>query len=39
MVAMFLYERAERILFLSMKSARFSLMRVHILALGIGTRQ
>ena len=39
MFAMFVHEPAERTFLLSMKLARFSLMRVQVLALGIGTRQ
>ena len=39
MSAMFVHEPAERVFLLSMKLARFSLMRVQAFALGIGTRQ
>ena len=39
MFAMFVHERAERMSLLSMKLARFSLMRVQVFALRTGTRQ
>ena len=39
MFAMFVHEPAEGMFLLSTKSARFSLMRVEVLALGTGTRQ
>ena len=38
MFAMFVHELAERMFLLSMKLARFVLMRVQVFALGIGTR-
>ena len=34
-----MHEPAERMFLLSMKLARFSLMRVQVFTLGIGTRQ
>ena len=39
MFAMFVHEPAERMLLLSMKLATFSLMRVQVFTLGVGTRQ
>ena len=39
MFAMFVHEPAERMFLLLMKLARFSLMRVQVFALRIGTRQ
>ena len=38
MFGIFVHEPAERMFLLSMKLARFSLMRVQVFALGIGTR-
>ena len=39
MFAMFVHEPAEKMFLLSMRLARFSLIRVQVFALGIGTRQ
>ena len=39
MLAMFVHEPDEWMFLLSMKLARFSLMRVQAFVLGIGTRQ